>query len=46
MKLQEKCPFCQTAYFPEHKGKKCNVCLVAQIGKDSIGLRISPAQFR
>lgn len=45
-KPEEKCPLCQASYFPQFKGKICNVCCVAEIGKDTIGLRISPLQFR
>ncbi|XP_065175789.1 coatomer subunit alpha-like [Sycon ciliatum] len=33
-KAQEKCPLCQAAYLPEHKGKVCTVCEVAEIGCD------------
>jgi len=45
-KPEEKCPLCLASYFPQFKGRVCNVCTVAEIGKDSIGLRISPIQFR
>jgi coatomer protein complex subunit alpha (xenin) len=45
-KPQEKCPLCQTCYFPEFKGIVCKVCQVAEVGRDAIGLRISPLQFR
>ncbi|XP_031557525.1 coatomer subunit alpha-like isoform X1 [Actinia tenebrosa] len=45
-KPQEKCPLCQTSYCPEFKGIVCEVCKVAEVGKDTIGLRISPIQFR
>lgn len=45
-KPQIKCPFCETAYLPEHAGKICSVCLVSEVGKDAIGLRISATQFR
>lgn len=45
-KPEIKCPFCQASYFPEFKGNVCRVCSVAEIGKDTIGLRISPLQFR
>ncbi|XP_014673558.1 PREDICTED: coatomer subunit alpha-like [Priapulus caudatus] len=45
-KPEEKCPLCQTSYLPEHKGALCTVCSVAEVGKDCIGLRISPLQFR
>ncbi|XP_054718757.1 coatomer subunit alpha-like [Uloborus diversus] len=41
-----ECPFCQTSYFPEHAGKVCRVCTVSEIGKDSLGLKISPLQFK
>ncbi|XP_076308950.1 coatomer subunit alpha [Tachypleus tridentatus] len=45
-KPEIKCPLCQTSYFPECKGIVCKVCCVAEVGKDSIGLRISPLQMR
>lgn len=45
-KPEVKCPLCQASYFPEFKGKLCRICTVAEIGKDTIGLRISPLQFR
>jgi len=28
------CPFCGTQYLPEHKGKLCGICNVAQIGRE------------
>ncbi|XP_023224658.1 coatomer subunit alpha-like [Centruroides sculpturatus] len=45
-KPEVKCPLCQTSYFPEFKGSICRICNVAEIGKDTLGLRISPLQFR
>ncbi|VEN35072.1 unnamed protein product [Callosobruchus maculatus] len=45
-KPEEKCPLCGTSYLPKYKGNLCNVCGVAEIGKDCIGLRISLHQFR
>ncbi|XP_060529873.1 coatomer subunit alpha [Cylas formicarius] len=45
-KAEEKCPLCETSYLPKYKGCLCNVCQVAEIGKNSIGLRISSHQFR
>ncbi|KAK2573204.1 Coatomer subunit alpha [Acropora cervicornis] len=45
-KPQEKCPLCQASYCPEYKGTVCNVCKVAEVGKDTVGLRVSPLQFR
>ncbi|RWS28728.1 coatomer subunit alpha-like protein [Leptotrombidium deliense] len=45
-KAEEKCPFCEASYFPQYKNSVCKVCLVSQIGKDCIGLRISPSQFK
>ncbi|XP_050302068.1 coatomer subunit alpha [Anthonomus grandis grandis] len=45
-KPEEKCPLCGTSYLPKYKGNLCNVCHVAEIGKDCIGLRISMHQFR
>lgn len=41
-----KCPFCQTSYLPEHKGKVCAMCEVAEIGRECIGLTVSAAQLR
>ncbi|EDV25681.1 uncharacterized protein TRIADDRAFT_24616 [Trichoplax adhaerens] len=41
-----KCPLTQTTYLPEHKGRLCPVTQICEIGKDCIGLRISPTQFR
>lgn len=45
-KPEEKCPLCGASYMPSYKGMLCNVCEVAEVGKDSVGLRISPLQFR
>ncbi|KAK5639332.1 hypothetical protein RI129_011824 [Pyrocoelia pectoralis] len=45
-KPEEKCPLCGACYFPQYKGTICNVCGVAEIGKDSTGLRISIFQYR
>lgn len=45
-KPEVKCPLCGASYFPQFKDTVCKVCEVALIGKDCIGLRISPIQFR
>ncbi|CAG2110571.1 unnamed protein product [Medioppia subpectinata] len=45
-KPEEKCPLCQASYLPQYKDSLCVVCNVAQVGKDTIGLRLSPLQFR
>lgn len=45
-KPEEKCPLCGASYQPTFKGTLCNVCEVAEVGKDVVGLRISPLQFR
>ncbi|MCL4128899.1 UNVERIFIED_CONTAM: hypothetical protein GTU68_009020 [Idotea baltica] len=45
-KPETTCPLCGASYLPEHKGIVCLICKVAQVGKDSIGLRISALQFR
>lgn len=45
-KPEEKCSLCSASYNPSYKGALCNVCEVAEIGKEVIGLRISPLQFR
>ena len=45
-KPDEKCPLCSSSFNPQFKGSVCQVCTVAEIGKDCIGLRISTVQFR
>lgn len=45
-KPEVKCPLCEASYLPEYKDTVCKVCTVAAVGKDCIGLRISPLQFR
>ena len=30
-KPQEKCPLCQASYFPDYKGKLCQVCKVREV---------------
>ncbi|XP_054261634.1 coatomer subunit alpha-like [Macrosteles quadrilineatus] len=45
-KPEEKCPLCGASFQPQFKSSICNVCKVAEIGKDVMGLRISPLQFR
>ncbi|ELK38493.1 Coatomer subunit alpha [Myotis davidii] len=42
----EKCPLSGACYSPEFKGQICRVTTVTEVGKDVIGLRISPLQFR
>ncbi|XP_028566118.2 coatomer subunit alpha [Podarcis muralis] len=42
----EKCPLSGACYCPEFHGQICRVTTVTEIGKDVIGLRISPLQFR
>jgi coatomer protein complex subunit alpha (xenin) len=41
-----KCPFCGASYSPQFKEVLCGVCTVSEVNKDSMGLRISPLQFR
>lgn len=41
-----KCPLSGACYQPDFKGQTCRVTQVTEIGKDCIGLRISPIQFR
>ncbi|XP_067949452.1 coatomer subunit alpha-like isoform X2 [Watersipora subatra] len=41
-----KCPLSGACYLPEYKGQVCRVSQTTEIGKDSIGLRISSIQFR
>lgn len=36
------CPYCQTSYLPEHKGKVCTTCKLSQIGAQATGLQLSP----
>ncbi|KAJ8034907.1 Coatomer subunit alpha [Holothuria leucospilota] len=42
----EKCPLSGACYLPQYKGEVCRVTKVTEIGKDCIGLRVSPLQFR
>ncbi|KAJ0011557.1 hypothetical protein NQD34_012532, partial [Periophthalmus magnuspinnatus] len=42
----EKCPLSGACYCPMYKGQICRVTEVTEIGKDVIGLRVSPLQFR
>uniref|UniRef100_A0A8C6WJ02 Coatomer protein complex, subunit alpha n=1 Tax=Neogobius melanostomus TaxID=47308 RepID=A0A8C6WJ02_9GOBI len=42
----EKCPLSGACYCPTYKGQICRVTEVTEIGKDVIGLRVSPLQFR
>uniref|UniRef100_A0A8C1XBG9 Coatomer protein complex, subunit alpha n=1 Tax=Cyprinus carpio TaxID=7962 RepID=A0A8C1XBG9_CYPCA len=42
----EKCPLSGACYCPKYKGEVCRVTQVTEIGKDVIGLRVSPLQFR
>ncbi|CAF1192527.1 unnamed protein product, partial [Adineta steineri] len=41
-----KCPLSGAAYLPEYKGQLCRVTKATEIGKESLGLRISMSQFR
>uniref|UniRef100_A0A914ZVK8 Coatomer subunit alpha n=1 Tax=Parascaris univalens TaxID=6257 RepID=A0A914ZVK8_PARUN len=43
-KPQVKCPFCGASYSPDLAGGICDVCQVAEIGRDTVGLRISVLQ--
>lgn len=45
-KPEEKCPLCGASYQPSFKGTLCTVCEIAEVGKEVVGLRISPIQFR
>lgn len=45
-KPEEKCPLCGASFAPQYKGTLCTICEVAEVGKEVIGLRISPLQFR
>jgi len=35
-----KCPYCRTSFKPEFSGKLCNVCGIAEIGKNCSGLQL------
>ncbi|EGG22438.1 WD40 repeat-containing protein [Cavenderia fasciculata] len=35
-----RCPLCSSSYQPQHKGKLCNICQLAEIGKDTTGLQL------
>ncbi|CAD5111121.1 DgyrCDS461 [Dimorphilus gyrociliatus] len=41
-----KCPLSGACYLPEFKGQVCRITKATEIGKDTIGLRISTSQFR
>ncbi|VDM93665.1 unnamed protein product, partial [Onchocerca ochengi] len=43
-KPQVKCPFCGASYSPDITGEICDICQVAEIGRDAIGLKISTVQ--
>nr|CAD2173418.1 unnamed protein product [Meloidogyne enterolobii] len=43
-KPQVKCPFCGASYMPTFVGSVCDVCEVAEIGRDVPGLRIASIQ--
>ncbi|XP_066031166.1 coatomer subunit alpha-like, partial [Chamaea fasciata] len=45
-KAVERCPLSGACYAPEFRGQLCRVTTVTEIGKDVLGLRISPLQFR
>ncbi|ODM95881.1 Coatomer subunit alpha [Orchesella cincta] len=45
-KQEVKCPFCSASYMPQFSGALCSICKVAEVGKDALGLRVSPLQFR
>uniref|UniRef100_A0A674HAY1 Coatomer subunit alpha n=1 Tax=Taeniopygia guttata TaxID=59729 RepID=A0A674HAY1_TAEGU len=45
-KALERCPLSGACYSPEFRGQICRVTTVTEIGKDVLGLRISPLQFR
>uniref|UniRef100_A0A915E442 Coatomer subunit alpha n=1 Tax=Ditylenchus dipsaci TaxID=166011 RepID=A0A915E442_9BILA len=43
-KPQIKCPFCGASYSTSLNGEVCDVCQVAEIGREAAGLRISTVQ--
>lgn len=45
-KPEEKCALCGASYQPRYKGIACEVCQVAEVGKEVMGLRICALQFR
>eukprot|EP01101_Sappina_pedata_P008007 TRINITY_DN4346_c0_g1_i1.p1 TRINITY_DN4346_c0_g1~~TRINITY_DN4346_c0_g1_i1.p1 ORF type:complete len:1270 (+),score=556.96 TRINITY_DN4346_c0_g1_i1:72-3881(+) len=36
-----KCPYCLASFEPQHKGKVCSVCSLAQIGADASGIQVA-----
>ncbi|VIO97225.1 coatomer alpha subunit, putative [Brugia malayi] len=43
-KPQVKCPFCGASYSPDITGDICDVCQVAEVGRDATGLKICTIQ--
>ena len=41
-----RCSLCTANYTPEARGQVCTVCTVAEVGRECVGLRISPIQFK
>lgn len=39
-----KCPFCDANYLPKFNGKICNICGVAEVGKQGSGLVLAPSR--
>jgi coatomer protein complex subunit alpha (xenin) len=39
-----ECPYCHTHYLPAHAGKLCPACQLAEIGKDSAGIKFTPGR--
>eukprot|EP01102_Stenamoeba_stenopodia_P015742 TRINITY_DN5405_c0_g1_i1.p1 TRINITY_DN5405_c0_g1~~TRINITY_DN5405_c0_g1_i1.p1 ORF type:complete len:1071 (+),score=284.34 TRINITY_DN5405_c0_g1_i1:663-3875(+) len=37
------CPYCQSSFLPEHKGKVCTTCKVSQIGAQTTGIQLNAA---
>ncbi|KAJ6240808.1 coatomer subunit alpha [Anaeramoeba flamelloides] len=41
-----QCPFCNAHYLPKYNKKLCNVCKLAQIGKQTSGLNITSQRIK
>jgi coatomer subunit alpha len=44
-KPESVCPLCHASYQPQFAGTVCDVCTVAEVGREAVGLRISLLQF-
>lgn len=39
-----RCPYCSSAFLPEHAHKLCPTCQVSEIGREAPGLQVLPGQ--